>query len=122
MIYNVLIAFFTAVLFAAVLILPAFDCRKRLLLMQREIDSARKAVKKAQGEYERLKECGAVDTKDNSDKNTALAKYRFAKKRLVESVTNYNAYIENFPENIFSGLFGFKKQAVPEDENMRQEG
>ena len=122
MIYNVLIAFFTAVLFVLVLIMPAFDCRKRLLRMKREIDSAWKAVKKAQGEYERLKECGAVDTKVNSDKKTALAKYRFAKKRLVESVTNYNAYIENFPENIFSGLFGFKKQAVPEDENMRQEG
>lgn len=109
MIYNVLIAFFTAVLFAAVLILPAFDCRKRLLRMKREIDSARRAVKKAQGEYERLKECDAVDTKVNSDKNTALAKYKFAKKRLVESVENYNGYIDGFPEIIFSKILGFKK-------------
>ena len=112
MIYNIIIALLFALLLVLVIIVPCVECKTKT--------SDKKAVAAAKTRLEKTKKEYLVALKDGEEsdiaykaalkyKVNALDEYTKARQILKVTVNEYNEMIEEFPNNVFAKIFGYKR-------------
>ena len=113
MIYNIIIALLFALLLVLVIIVPCVECKTKTSEYKKAVAAAKTRLEKTKKEY-----LVALKDGEESDiaykaalkyKVNALDEYTKARQMLKVTVNEYNEMIEEFPNNVFAKIFGYKR-------------